>query len=108
LKHRVRDKGKSVKQLIKSAAEVQVIDLVLDPFSYYDALKASICREQQDVIAADHLADVLPAAIAQLDAVGDDYGALALTGLSAQLARRASQDLKDAFVAPLLVVAEAY
>jgi hypothetical protein len=76
-----------VGQIIKPAADIQVIDLVLDPFIYYDALIASIRQAQQDSDAIDHLAVMLSAAIAQLDAIGDTYGALALIGLHTQLIR---------------------
>jgi hypothetical protein len=104
-----------VKQIIKSPAEVQVIDLVLDPFGYYDALTESIYQDQHHTLATAHLAEVLPAAIAQLDAVGDEYGVLALTGLAAQLARRDGPPLgadearpASAYAPGLYAVAEAY
>ncbi len=68
-------------QMIKPAMDVQVIDLVLHPCAYHDALIAAVRQGQQDSEAIDHLAALLPVAIAQLDAVGDTYGALALDGL---------------------------
>lgn len=104
-----------MKQIIKSPAEVQVIDLVLDPFAYYDALIASLCPDERGSTALEHLANILPAAIAQLDAVGDVYGALALVGLSVQLtwreARPVDEDdarLAGACVPFVHVVAESY
>jgi len=74
-------------QMIKPATNVQVIDLVLDPFAYHDALIASVSRGQLDSDAIDYLDMVLQVAIAQLDAVGDAYGALALVALYDQLVR---------------------
>lgn len=73
--------------MIKPAAEVQVVDLVLDPFTYHDAMVASVSQGQLDSDAIDSLTAVLPIAIAQLDAIGDLHGALALAGLYDRLAR---------------------
>src|SRR5947207_3078935 len=78
---RLREKRYEMDQIIKPAADVQVIDLVVDPFTYHDALIAYVSKAQQDSHAIDHLASVLLVAIAQLDAVGDAYGAVALAGL---------------------------
>lgn len=62
-----------------------VSELVLDPFTYSDLL-APLLREGLLAHAeADRLAAALPTAIAQLDALGDAYGAIALAGLYAQL-----------------------
>lgn len=64
----------------------QVSDLVLDPFAYSDRLAPRLRAGLLDHDEADHLACVLPTAIAQLDAVGDAYGAIALACLYEQLA----------------------
>ena len=70
---------------IRPAIDVQVIDLVLDPLAYRDALRAPLTQGRLDDDAINHLAKVLPAAVAQLDAIGDEYGTLALAGLFHQL-----------------------
>ena len=67
--------------MVKPAANIQVVDFVLDPFIYHDALIESLREGQHEGDALDHLASVLPVAIAQLDAVGDAYGAMALGNL---------------------------
>ncbi len=63
----------------------QVSDLVLDPFTYSDALAPLVREGRLAHTAADHLTATLPAAIAQLDALGDAYGAIALASLYEQL-----------------------
>ena len=70
---------------IRPAIDVQVSDLVLDPFAYRDALRAPVSQGRLDDDAIGHLAKVLPAAVAQLDAIGDEYGTIALAGLYHQL-----------------------
>jgi hypothetical protein len=74
-----------MKQAIGSTIEVQVTDLVLDPFSYHDILSARASLGQLEGDAINHLATLLPVAVAQLDAIGDPYGSLALAGLYNQL-----------------------
>lgn len=71
--------------VIKPTQELHVSDLVIDPFEYAEALAPVVRRSLLASEAADHLAQLLPLAIAQLDAVGDVYGALALAGLYAQM-----------------------
>jgi hypothetical protein len=71
--------------MVKPTANIQVVDFVLDPLIYHDALIGSLRQGQQESDALDHLASVLPVAIAQLDAVGDAYGAMALGQLYEQL-----------------------
>lgn len=63
-----------------------VTDLVLDPFLYSDLIGPLVREGLLPTNEADHLAGVLPAAIAQLDALGDAYGAIALAAIYAQLA----------------------
>lgn len=72
-------------ETINPPQDVQVIDLVLDPFRYRDALLPYVTHGLLGSAAIDHLGHVLPSAIAQLDAIGDPYGALALSGLLEQL-----------------------
>jgi hypothetical protein len=72
-------------QIVRPTSEIQVVDLVLDPFMYREALIAPMREGQLDGAALDHLNEVLPLAIAQLDALGDVYGALALAGLESEL-----------------------
>jgi hypothetical protein len=78
-----------MRRFVQIAGHPQVVDLVLDPFSYEDVLGAQAERGQLNSMIITHLAQVLPLAIAQLDAVGDVYGALALEGLQSQLVRHA-------------------
>ncbi len=73
-------------QINQSAADVQVFDLVLDPFVYRDTLATPASMGLLDSHAVHHLVEVLPLAIAQLDAVGEEYGAIALAGLQDKLA----------------------
>lgn len=70
---------------VRPTAEIQVVDLVLDPFMYREALTAPLRGGYIDSAALDHLGAVLPLAIAQLDALGDVHGAIALAGLESQL-----------------------
>jgi hypothetical protein len=72
-------------QTIGPLIEVQVVDLVLDPFRYRDALCARASLGQLESDAIDHLATVLPIAVAQVDAIGDPYGTMALSKLYDQL-----------------------
>gem|GEM_PF-1445973 len=72
-------------QIVRPTMEVQVVDLVLDPMLYREALIVPLREGQIDGLSLDHLAAVLPAAIAQLDALGDVYGAIALAGLHNEL-----------------------
>ena len=103
-----------MKHTIKSPCEVHVIDLVIDPLAYYDALTASIYQVSHDQTSTEHLSSVLPTAIAQLNAIGDEHGALALAGLSAQLARHTAESQTDeasrtvAYVNGFYAVAKAY
>jgi hypothetical protein len=63
----------------------RVSDLVLDPFAYSEALAPLVREGRLPHAEADHLAWALHAAIAQLEAVGDAYGAIALAHLYEQL-----------------------
>lgn len=63
----------------------RVSDLVLDPFAYSEALAPLVREGRLPQAEADSLARALPTAIAQLDALGDAYGAIALAGLFEQL-----------------------
>jgi hypothetical protein len=65
--------------------EIRVTDLVLDPFRYHDALSAQASLGQLECVTIEHLARVLPVAVAQLDAIGDAYGTIALAKLYDQL-----------------------
>lgn len=62
-----------------------VSELVLEPFVYSDLLAPLLREGLLPNAEADRLAAALPTAIAQLDALGDAYGAIALAGLFAQL-----------------------
>jgi hypothetical protein len=73
-------------QTIGPSIELRVSDLVLDPFRYQDALSRQARSGQLQGATIKHLAAVLPQAVAQLDAIGDTYGSLALTKLYDQLA----------------------
>ena len=72
-------------QTIEPSIELQVSDLVLDPFIYQDALSARARLGQLEGDTINHLTTVLPVAVAQLDAIGDPYGSLALAKLYRQL-----------------------
>jgi hypothetical protein len=74
-------------QTIGHPIELQVTDLVLDPFRYQDTLSRQARSDQLEGETIQHLATLLPLAIAQLDAIGDPYGSLALAGLYNQLMR---------------------
>lgn len=76
-------------QVMRLAGAVQVVDLVLDPFNYRDVIGTFLDQDRLNGAVVEHLARVLPLAIAQLDAVGDAYGALALEELRCQLVRPA-------------------
>jgi hypothetical protein len=64
-----------------------MIDLLLEPDRYHDALISSARRRPMESAAVGRLTEMLPLAIAQLDTVGDEYGALALEDLYVQLMR---------------------
>jgi hypothetical protein len=68
-------------QSIQPIADIQLFDLVLDPFAYADALSEAAHEGRLEGEASERLAHVLELAIAQLDSVGDEYGALALADL---------------------------
>lgn len=74
-------------QTRKPTQAVQIIDLVLEPYRYHDALVSSARRDDLGHDDAEHLAALLPLAIAQLEAVGDEYGVMALAGLYDELLR---------------------
>jgi hypothetical protein len=74
-------------QTIGHSIELHIIDLVLDPFRYQDALSRQARSGQLEGETIQQLTTVLPMAIAQLDAIGDLYGSLALAGLYDQLTR---------------------
>ena len=63
----------------------KVSDLVLDPFVYSETLTQALHAGCLADATAEGLARVLPTAIAQLDAIGDPYGAMALDSLYEQL-----------------------
>lgn len=63
----------------------KVSDLVLDPFAQSDTLGHAMRQGLLADEAAEELAHILPTAIAQLEAIGDAYGAIALATLSEQL-----------------------
>jgi hypothetical protein len=65
----------------------QVSDLVLDPLDYSEALRGPVLRGSLAGKDAVRLALILPVAIAQLDAIGDSYGALALANLYKRIVR---------------------
>jgi hypothetical protein len=74
-----------MKQTLPSITNLQVSDLVIDPYFYREALSVAVRHERLPHAALDHLGVLLPLAVAQLDAVGDLYGALSLAGLLNQL-----------------------
>lgn len=74
-------------KVMKSMRAVQVVDLILDPDRYHDALINSARRRRAGKDAVGRVTEMLPLAIAQLDTVGDEYGALALEDLYVQLMR---------------------
>lgn len=76
-----------MEQTLKPTQAVQIVDLVLEPDFYHDALLSSVRQDGLDCDDTEHLAALLPLAIAQLDAVGDEYGIIALEGLYGQLLR---------------------
>lgn len=63
-----------------------VSELVLEPFVYSDIFGPLVREGLLTHGESEHLAEVLTPAIAQLDALGDEYGAIALAGLYEQLA----------------------
>jgi hypothetical protein len=84
-----REKSQAMSKLTRFPPQVQVVDLVLDPFGYQDTLRTCVQQGQLNGKTLAHLEQVLPLAIAQLDAVGDIYGALALEALHDQLMHQA-------------------
>jgi hypothetical protein len=74
-----------MKQTLRPITTLQVSDLVIDPYFYRDALGIAVRHERLPSAALEHLGTLLPLAVAQLDAVGDSYGALSLAGLLKQL-----------------------
>jgi hypothetical protein len=69
----------------RPVAQLRVTDLVLDPLAQHEALCKALRGQALASAEADHIAALLPCAIAQLDAIGDDEGALALEALAARL-----------------------
>lgn len=63
----------------------RVSDLVLEPFGYSDALRGPVQQGSLPDEVAERLSTVLPVAIAQLEALGDAYGAIALATLYEQI-----------------------
>jgi hypothetical protein len=74
-------------QHTKSMRAVELIDLLLEPDRYHDDLIRSASSRRTESAAVERVTDMLPLAIAQLDTVGDEYGALALEDLYTQLMR---------------------
>lgn len=74
-------------QTTKSIKAVQVVDLILEPERYHDALISSTRRRCPRKSTVGRITEMLPLAIAQLDTVGDEHGALALEDLYVQLMR---------------------
>lgn len=74
-----------MKQTLPPIINLQVSDLVIDPYFYREALTVAVRHERLPNAALEHLGALLPLAVAQLDAVGDLYGALTLAGLLNQL-----------------------
>ncbi|NTU84001.1 MAG: hypothetical protein HGA45_32295 [Chloroflexales bacterium] len=72
-------------QTVSVTTAPQVSDLVLDPFVYSEALRGPVLRGSLPDDEAERLSTVLPVAIAQLDAIGDAYGAIALATLYEQI-----------------------
>lgn len=64
----------------------QVVDLVLEPFAEREALTNLLRQGLLPVAAAEQLVPRLLQAIAQLEAIGDLHGAVALSELLHQLA----------------------
>lgn len=71
----------------KPMRAVELIDLLLEPDRYHDALISAARRRRPEPAAVVRVTEMLPLAIAQLDTVGDEYGALALEDLYTQLMR---------------------
>lgn len=65
----------------KPSEQLQVSDLVLHPFAYHEALQRAVHQGDLPDTMTERLAMVLPCAIAQLDAIGDPYGAMVLQRL---------------------------
>ncbi len=65
----------------KPSEQLQVSDLVLHPFAYREALHRAVHQGDLPDTMTERLAMVLPCAIAQLDAIGDPYGAMVLQRL---------------------------
>lgn len=70
---------------LKTKPGLRVSDLVLNPFAYSDALRGPVSHGNVDDNVAERLSMILPIAIAQLDALGDPYGAIALESLYEEL-----------------------
>jgi hypothetical protein len=62
-------------------AALRLVDLVLEPFASCENLNATLRDGKLSPQQAEHLAALLPRAVAQLDAIGDPHGALALASL---------------------------
>lgn len=69
----------------KPSEHVQVSDLVLHPFAFSEALQRAAHQGDLPETVTERLARVLPRAIAQLDAIGDPYGAMVLERLYDEL-----------------------
>jgi hypothetical protein len=72
-------------QTVTVTSTPQISDLVLDPLAYSDALRGPVLRGSLPGATAERLSTVLPVAIAQLDALGDTDGAIALATLYEQI-----------------------
>jgi hypothetical protein len=70
-----------MKRTTANIRDLRIVDLVLEPFVCSDRLSHSLRGGQISPADAEHLAGVLPRAVAQLDAIGDPHGALALAAL---------------------------
>lgn len=72
-------------QMFTTVATPRVSDLVLEPFAYSDALLSPALQGDLPDEMAERLSMILPVAIAQLEALGDAYGAIALASLYEQI-----------------------
>jgi hypothetical protein len=66
--------------------DLRLIDLVLEPLVYAEALRGPLHTGLLDGMTVTHLETLLPRAILQLDAIGDEHGAIALASLQDSIA----------------------
>lgn len=77
----------SLQQHVGETTDLQLVDFVLDPFACCEALTTPVRQGRLSGETIEQLALVLPQAIAQLDAIGDLHGALALAELYDRLSQ---------------------